>query len=85
MGAIWRKLVHIICNILRWKSPNQLKGPFSLDEYQKAERMIFKLVEKKTERKELSSKPSIAQLCPIIDDNGLMGARGRWAIIQSGF
>ena len=58
----------------------------SLDEYQKTERMIFKLVQKEafpteyaalTERKELSSKSSIAQLCPFIDDNGIMRARGR--------
>ena len=82
----WRKLVHTICYIHRWKSPNQLQGPILLDEYKKAERMIFKLVQKEafpteyaalTERKELSSKSSIAQLCPFFDDKGLMRTRGR--------
>ena len=82
----WIKIVHIICYIIRWKSLNQLKGPMSLDEYQKAERMMFKLVQTEafpteyvafTEKKEFSSKSSIAQLCPFIDKNGIMRARGR--------
>ena len=57
-----------------------------MDENQKAERMKFNLVQKEafpteyaalTDRKELSSKSSIAQLCPFIDDKGIMRARGR--------
>ena len=48
--------------------------------------MIFKLVQKEafptefvalTGKKELSSKASVAQLRPFIDDNGIMRARGR--------
>ena len=82
----WRKFVHTICYSLHWKRLNQLKGPISLDEYQKAERMTFKLVQREafpteyaalTERKGLSSESSIAQLCPFIDDNGIMQARAR--------
>ena len=82
----WIKTVHTVCYIIRWKSLNQLKGPISLDEYQKAERMMFKLVQTEafpteyvvfTEKKELSSKSSIAQLCQFIDKNGIMRARGR--------
>ena len=82
----WTKLVHSICYILRCKSLNQIKGSISLDEYQEAEQMMISLVQKEafptdyaalTENKELSSKSSIAQLCPFIDDNGIMRARGR--------
>ena len=88
----WTNLVPNICYILRWRSPNQLKGPVSLDEYQTAEQMVIKMVQKEaflteietvTKNKERSSKSSIAQLCPFIDDKGIMRARG--LIIQSGF
>ena len=69
---------------LRWKNLNQPKGPISLDEYRKAERVIIKMVQTEafpteiealTEKEELSSKSGIAQL--FINDNGLMRARGR--------
>ena len=40
------KLVHTICYKLRWKGLNQDKGPVSLDEYQKAERKIPKVLHK---------------------------------------
>ena len=57
-----------------------------MDEYHHAEQIIFKLVQKEvfmTENdalingKESWSKSNIAQLCPFIDNQGLMRTRGR--------
>ena len=82
----WTKLVHTVCYTLRCKNFNQLKGPISLDKYHKAERKIFKLVQKEafpteyaalTKKKELSLKSSFFQLRTFIDDNGIMRARGQ--------
>ena len=57
-----------------------------MDEYHYAERITFKLIQKESftteydalvNGKELSSKSNIAQLCPFLDDQGIMRARGR--------
>ena len=82
----WKKLIHTICYVLRWRRFNQNRGVTSLDEYHHAERIIFKLVQKEVfmteydalfNGKESSSKSNIAQLCPFIVNQGIMRARGR--------
>ena len=82
----WTKLIHTICYILRWRSSNRVRLLISLDEYHYAERITFKLMQKESftteydtlvNGKELSSKSNIAQLCPSLDDQGIMRARGR--------
>ena len=80
------KLIHTICYILRWRSSNRVRGLISLDEYHYAERITFKLIQKESftteygtlvNGKEFSSKSNIAQLCPYLDDQGIMRSRGR--------
>ena len=82
----WTKLTHTICYILCWRSSKRVRGLISLDEYQYAEQIIFKLVQKEVftaeydaliNGKMLSSKSNIAQFCPFLDDQGIMRARGR--------
>ena len=82
----WTKLIHTICYILRWRRRNQKRGVISLDEYHYAERITFKLSQKESftteydtlvNGKEVSSKSNIAQLCPFIDNQGIMRASGR--------
>ena len=82
----WTKLIHTICYILRWRRRNQNRGVISLDEYHNAERITLKLIQKESftteydtlvNGKELSCKSNIAQLCPFIDNQGTMRARGR--------
>ena len=82
----WTKLFHTICYILRWRRRNQNRGVISLDEYHYAEQFTFKLIQKESftteydtlvNGKELSSKSNVAQLCPFIDNQGIMRARGR--------
>ena len=82
----WTKLIHTICDILRWRRRNQNRGVISLDEYHYAERITFKLIQMESftteydtlvNGKEFSSKSNIAQLCPFIDNQGILRARGR--------
>ena len=82
----WTKLIHTICFILRWRSSKRVRGLISLDECYYAERILFKLIQKESFTTEydalingieLSSKSNIAQLCPFLDDQGNMRARGR--------
>ena len=82
----WTKLIHTICYILRWRGSNRVRGLISLDEYHYAGRITFKLIQKESftteddtlvKGKEISSKSSIAQPCPYLDDQGIMRARGR--------
>ena len=56
-----------------------------MDEYHNAEQIIFKLFQKEAftiefetlvNRKELSSKSNISQLCPSLDEQGIMRERG---------
>ena len=82
----WTKLFHTFCYILRWRSSNRVRGLISLNDYHYAEQIIFKMIKKESftteydtlvNEKELSSKSNIAQLCPFIDNQGIMRARGR--------
>ena len=84
--SYWANLIHSICYKLRWRRFNQVRGVISLDEYHYAERLIFKLIQKEAfsteydaliKRKKFSSKSNITQLCPFIDSQGSMRARGR--------
>ena len=88
----WTKLFHTICYILRWRNSNRVRGLISLDEYHYAERIAFKMIQKESfateddtlvNGKELSSKSNLAQLCPFLDDEGIMKTRGR--LSKAGF
>ena len=78
----WTLLVHTICYILRWKSLNQLEGPISLDEYQNSGANDIQKDASPTEyaawteKKESLSESNIVHLCPFIDDNDFIRARG---------
>ena len=84
--STWTELIHTICYVLRWRCSNRVRGLISLYEYHYAERITFEMIQKGSfttecdtlfDGKELSSKSNIAQLCPFLDDQGIMRARGR--------
>ena len=84
--STWTKLIHTICYILRWRNSNRVGGLISLVEYHYTEEIIFKSIQKESfateydtlvNGKEFSSKSNSGQLCPFLDDQGIMRARGR--------
>ena len=71
---------------LRWRSSNRVGGLISMDEYHYAEQITFELIQKESfdseydtlvNGKNLTSISNIGQLCPFIDDQGILRARGR--------